>query len=503
MATTAPTTESDPLIGRLLDGRYKIVEKVASGGMGAVYRAVQQPLGRSVAIKVLKVDTDEATADAFRQRFFREASLCARLKHPNTVRIHDYGQTKDDIYYIAMEFLEGETLRRALGSKEPMAPLRAIDLMTQICASLSEAHGLGLIHRDLKPSNIILTVHADGREYANVVDFGLVKDLDTVEQGTTETGVLVGSPAYMSPEQILQGELDERSDIYSLGVILYVMLTGKKPFKQESLAAVIQRHLHVEPPVFSKVNPATQIPASLEWVTMTCLAKEPRDRFASAAELSRALRACSLEITGRFNSVEMSLTDGRLDLPPEIDSIVAHGLPRRPGARPSAPPTHPSLARQLEPSGTGTRLPWYIALASGPVIIFLLALIFLLLIGIGVVGWWRFASPSPAPSTVQPVQVAPTPALPRPAPRPAPPPAPVEEPEVEPEPAPAPRPVQRPRPRPRAAPQPRPAPRPAPRPEPTPRPAPAPQPAPQPDPVAPAPDNWGTVGDDLVNPWAK
>lgn len=508
MQTAKPSNEpSDPLVGRLLDGRYKVVEKIAAGGMGAVYRAVQEPLGRSVAIKVLSVDAKGPSADAFRQRFFREASLCARLKHPNTVRIHDYGQTKDDIYYIAMEFLDGETLRDAMGSGTPMNPMRAIDLMTQICASLSEAHALGLIHRDLKPSNIILTVHADGKEYANVVDFGLVKDIDTIEPGTTETGVIVGSPSYMSPEQIMQGDLDERSDIYSLGVLLYVMLTGRKPFRQESLAAVIQRHLHVAPPEFEKANPGGAISPSLEWVTMTCLNKEPKDRFASAAELARALRACSLEITGRFPRVEMSLTEGRVRLPASVTSIVDHS---RTGMAPRVhSQTQPTLARQIEPSGTRARIP-LMMLLGGPAVFMLLAA--MLAIGIAI-GLGIYAFSRPAPTTTPAVTVP----LPAPAPAPVPAVGPTERPQPVVEPAaPAPRPAApapvAPRPEPPPRPQPtKPRPQP-PKPKPAPGPAPAQAPpsppapspaAPQPQPATPAPDKWGTVGDDLVNPWAK
>ncbi|MCB9677812.1 MAG: serine/threonine protein kinase [Alphaproteobacteria bacterium] len=446
-STATPSSTDDSLLGRVLDGRYRIVEKIAAGGMGKVYRAVQEPLGRTVAIKILTLDPRDAAADTFRQRFFREASICARLKHPNTVRIHDYGQTKDDIYYIAMELLEGETLRDALTPGVPMDPLRVIDLMTQICASLSEAHSLGLIHRDLKPSNIILTRHADGKEYVKVLDFGLVKDVDSSIDGptATETGMIVGSPSYMSPEQILQQDLTPRSDIYSLGVMLYVMLTGRKPFRQESLAAVIHRHLNAPPPTFAQINPGAAIPPNLEWVTMTCLSKDPEGRFSTAGELVRALQACALEVTGRFNKIDMSITNGHLVLPTSIENAVG-SFPRSHASMTGhRSMTQPTLARQTEPTTTRTRVPW-IALLMGLPTVGIIGLVFLGLLT-GIVLTTLIMSTRGTRADIEPaVQLPPAPA---PAPVAAPVPAPVEpEPVAAPEPVapdPAPRPTRGPR----------------------------------------------------------
>lgn len=501
--TAGASEADDPLIGRVLDGRYRIVERVAAGGMGRVYRAMQEPLGRTVAIKILTLDPRDAAADAFRQRFFREASICARLKHPNTVRIHDYGQTKDDIYYIAMEFLDGQTLRDAMTPGVPMEPMRAIDLMTQICASLAEAHSMGLIHRDLKPSNIILTRHADGKEYVNVVDFGLVKDIENSLEGntTTETGLIVGSPSYMSPEQILQQDLTPRSDIYSLGVLLYVMLTGRKPFRQESLAAVIHRHLNAPPPSFAKINPGASIPPNLEWVTMTCLSKDPESRFASANELVRALQACGLELSGRFSRIEMSLTDGRLRLPSPVDDAVGFAGTRSAARTTSG--TMPSLVRQAEPSSTRVRLPM-IALLMGFPVMGILALILLGTVGgIGIAalvfGGGRSTRPTEIPDAIDLME--PPPPDPVPAPRPAPRPEPHDAVAPVPQPAPSVRPQPRPEPRPEPRPVSAPAPGTAPGPQPA---APVPQPVvdPLPTPVpAPQPAGWDDQDNDLKDPW--
>src|SRR5688572_7153666 len=195
---------ADPLVGRILDGRYKIIRRLATGGMGQVYLAEQQGLGRTVAVKVLSTPPSESETNDFRERFFREARLCSRLTHPNTVRIYDYGHTSDDVYYIVMEYLDGQTLTMVL-REAPLDPLRVIALAAQVCSSLSEAHALGLIHRDLKPDNLIITRPADGREFVRVVDFGIAKDM-LGGDAPTQAGMLFGSPGYMSPEQILRSE---------------------------------------------------------------------------------------------------------------------------------------------------------------------------------------------------------------------------------------------------------------------------------------------------------
>jgi serine/threonine protein kinase len=331
---SGPPSLGPSLIGRVLDGRYRILSELARGGMGRVYKAEQQPLGRPIALKVLEIGQREGDeAESFRQRFFREAAICAKLTHPNTVRIFDYGKTEDGIFFIAMELLEGLTLRQVLTSDAPLEPWRVIELTLQICGSLAEAHGLGLVHRDLKPSNIILTKHADGREFVNILDFGLVKDIG-VEAATeaTQAGVILGSPMYMSPEQILQSQLDGRSDIYSLGVTLFSAFTGRKPFRQESALALMNCHLNVPPPPFAEVNPELDLPASLEWITRTCLQKDPARRFASVKELARALRAADLELRGALPNLVMELDDaGRVRLPPEFEEqLSARGVSMSP-----------------------------------------------------------------------------------------------------------------------------------------------------------------------------
>ncbi|MCB9765649.1 MAG: protein kinase [Alphaproteobacteria bacterium] len=418
---------ADPLIGRVLDGRYRILTMIAKGGMGRIYKAEQQPLNRIVALKVLSVPpTDAGRGEDFRQRFYREASICSKLTHPNTVRIFDYGKSDDGIYFIAMEFLEGRTMRQILADEAPIAPWRVIDLLKQICSSLAEAHSMGLIHRDLKPSNVIITTHADGTEFVNVVDFGLVKDLEGAfgDGEQTQAGLIVGSPMYMSPEQILQGELTERSDIYSLGVIMYGALTGRKPFKQESALALMNCHINVPPPPFAEINPELEVSANLEWVVMTCLAKDPKGRFASVQELSRALSACDKELRGMVTGLQLEIQEGRVILPLELEEHLS----RRPAG--SSGPYSGSLTlnrpMQVEPPPP-RRVGLYVGLGALALLLFIGAAVLVLVAGTDTPPEATpAATVAPAPvEPAPPVEPSPpdgaaadTPAVPTPAPPP-------------------------------------------------------------------------------------
>ena len=340
---------ADPLVGRVLDGRYRIVRKLAAGGMGRVYLAEQTGLDRTVALKVLAKEA-KGEDTRFRERFFREAKLCSKLTHPNTVRIYDYGQTDDGVFYIAMEYLDGVTLSVLLKQSIHLDPIRTVNIASQICGSLSEAHAIGLIHRDLKPDNIIVTRTADGREFVRVVDFGIAKDTTNTDM-PTEAGMVYGSPGYMSPEQILDQPLSARSDIYSLGAILYRMATGAKPFGNTNPIALLSRHIYSPPASFASVCPGVEIPGSLEWVTMTCLAKDPSSRFATSSEVARALKICELEARGLLPKPALSLAEGRLTLPSEVEDALA-----RFGGDISVITPSPIAARSLSisPESTGS-----------------------------------------------------------------------------------------------------------------------------------------------------
>jgi eukaryotic-like serine/threonine-protein kinase len=304
----------DPLLGRVINDRFKIVAMVARGGMGKVYRAEQAPLGREVALKVLNPNYNGDQDPEFHKRFFLEASICSKLTHPNTVTIFDYGRTDDDVYFIAMELLEGRTLHRALREEGPFPPGRALHIARQIARSLREAHGMGVVHRDLKPANVYLVKHGDETDFVKVLDFGLVKNVADTGEDLTQTGLFMGSPKYMAPEQIRGERTDARSDVYALGVILYEMLTGKVPFDRSSSVNILMAHVHEPPQPFAVINPNVSVPASLEAVVMKALGKTPEERWDSMDELLVALKnlatdsgqsfagGASLELgtTGRF-----------------------------------------------------------------------------------------------------------------------------------------------------------------------------------------------------------
>lgn len=284
-----PSSEQhDPFIGKVINGRFTILELIARGGMGRVYRARQEPLGREVALKVLDPRHHPEDDHEFQARFFLEASTAAKLSHPNTVTVFDYGRTDDDIYYIAMELVEGKTLSALVKQNGPLAPLRATHIAIQIARSLREAHGLGVIHRDLKPANVLIAVHADEESFVKVLDFGLVKDLKNEEE-LTQQGMFMGSPKYMSPEQIQGGDIDHRSDIYSLGVILYYMLCGRAPFEESNQVKTLMAHIKSEVPPMTRAD-GQLIPAALQEVTLIALSKDQEFRYGSMNEVITALR---------------------------------------------------------------------------------------------------------------------------------------------------------------------------------------------------------------------
>ncbi len=280
----------DPLIGRVISDRFRIVSLIARGGMGKVYKAEQAPLGREVALKILNPNYQGDHDPEFHKRFFLEASICAKLTHPNTVTIFDYGRTDDDVYFIAMELLEGRTLHRALRDDKRIPAERALHIARQVCRSLREAHSLGVIHRDLKPANIFLVKHGDERDFVKVLDFGLVKDLDSKGEDLTQTGLFMGSPKYMSPEQIRGEHVDGRCDVYALGVILFEMLTGKVPFDRANSVNILMAHVHEEPPSIAEIAPEAGVEPYIEQIVLKAMAKNPEERFESMDAMLVALK---------------------------------------------------------------------------------------------------------------------------------------------------------------------------------------------------------------------
>ncbi|HMI86995.1 MAG TPA: serine/threonine-protein kinase [Polyangiaceae bacterium] len=271
-------------------GQYTLLEKLGEGGMGAVYSVRHAMLRRPTAIKLLPPQKFGARSVA---RFEREVQLTARLTHPNTIRIFDYGRTPDGIFYYAMEYLDGANLADVVDEGGPMPPARVIHILDQVAGALAEAHGIGLIHRDIKPANIFLTEQGGIPDVAKVLDFGLVKQVgETGPDPLTQADTLTGTPLYMAPEAITSPDLiDARTDLYALGAVGYYLLTGHDVFTGRTVVEVCSHHLH-SIPVPPSERLGTAIDADLEELILRCLEKDPAERPPDSRSLQRALRAC-------------------------------------------------------------------------------------------------------------------------------------------------------------------------------------------------------------------
>ena len=301
-------TAPDPLLGRTVAGRYRIVSLIARGGMGKVYRAEQSALGRLCALKVLAPGEQADKDPDFFKRFFREASTVAKLTHPNSVTIFDYGKDEDlGIYFIAMEYLDGRTLHRVLHEEGALEEARANRIAQQICRSLAEAHGFGLVHRDLKPGNVLLLDRSGEKELVKVLDFGLVKDISAKGDDLTQTGLFIGSPKYTAPEQVMGTEISVRADIYSLGVLLYELVCGKPPFDKKVSTATLMAHVSEQPPPLKQLNPDVVTSPAMEAIIFRCLEKNPENRYGSMREVLAALKGAAGEA--------LDAADGRGSLP--------------------------------------------------------------------------------------------------------------------------------------------------------------------------------------------
>ncbi len=258
--------------------------------MSSVYKATQEPIGRTVALKVLNHEFAKDPVNI--KRFIREAKTVGALRHRNILSIHDLGNTDEGLPFFVMEFLEGISLESLIDKSGAVAIPRALSMFCQICDGMSYAHSKGLIHRDLKPANIMLVRDEDGSELVKLVDFGIVKQTQpqSMTQKLTKVGEIWGSPVYMSPEQCMGSELDGRSDIYSFGLLMYEVLTGLPAFKGGgAIGAIISRQLSQMPATFSAVVPKLMIPDSLERIIFKAIQKKPDDRYASMDELRQAL----------------------------------------------------------------------------------------------------------------------------------------------------------------------------------------------------------------------
>ena len=277
-------------LGEVLQQRYKLTELIGKGGMAAVYKAKDLTLGATVAIKVLLPEVEEESGMV--DRFTREAKASAGVNHPNLVKLLNFGQDEDGSNFIVVEYLNGHSLAHLIKEEDQLGVERTLYIFAQICDGLEAAHRKNLIHRDLKPSNVMLINQDDEDDFVKVVDFGLAKFAGgNQSQQLTQTGEVFGSPVYMSPEQCRGLVVDHRSDIYSLGIMMYEALTGKLPLVGDNLVATISKHMNDAPPTFNQARPDLYIPERLEAVVMKALAKLPQDRFASMAEMKAAMEA--------------------------------------------------------------------------------------------------------------------------------------------------------------------------------------------------------------------
>lgn len=286
----------DTRIGTVLDARYRVDGLIAIGGMGRVYRAVQLPAGRVCAIKILD-ERAGAGLDDFRARFEQETLVLAGITHPNVVQVFDSGVTADGAPYLVMELVFGHTLREIVAREGPLEVERAVRLLNQACAGLRDVHARGIVHRDIKPSNLL--VHRpdgpDGDEQLKVLDFGLTKRIEN-DPEITRPGTVVGSPMYMAPEQVEGGAITPATDVYALGVALFLALTGAAPFETGTPTELMTRHVREAPPSVHVRRP--EVPVSIARIVDRCLQKDPSSRFTSATELSRALDAALVELGG-------------------------------------------------------------------------------------------------------------------------------------------------------------------------------------------------------------
>ena len=281
---------ADPLIGHILADRYKVLRTIGEGGMGRVYLAEHVRMGRLSAVKVMSPSL-APTPDAI-GRFNREAANASRINQPNVAAIYDFGETEDGTLYLAMEYVEGETLSAVLRREGPFSPTRAAEITGQIADGLTAAHHLGIVHRDLKPDNILVTRSHDGREWVKIVDFGIAKAMHSdPEQNVTSLGMAVGTPEYMSPEQIAGEQLDARTDLYSLGLVLFNMLTSALPHPAMTSKHSLVLRLTARPRTLADVRPNVAWPARLQVALDRALAPEPDERFRSVAELAGVVRA--------------------------------------------------------------------------------------------------------------------------------------------------------------------------------------------------------------------
>jgi hypothetical protein len=393
--------DDDAMLGRVLDGRWKITDLIGAGGMGAVYRVQHATIGKPMAVKVLHPRL--GTKGDWAKRFEREAQVGGKIGHPNCVAVSDFGTLDDGSFYLVMELLQGESLGDVLDREAPLPWRRALHITRHVLRGLGHAHEHGVVHRDIKPGNIFLARTDDDPDFAKILDFGIAKLVGEGGTTITQAGITVGTPAYLSPEQAFGGELDGRSDLYSLSVVLYEMLTGRTPFGDRDMVAMLTAHAVADPPAMGDIAPDAAIPPPVEALVRQGLAKQPGDRFQNASEYVARID----DLLGRVPT-----TSGvhAASFPTRgVHSSAATPLPYTPAPMAAAAPplvsgTHPVML----PPRPWKRTAGYVAAA-------------VLVVGLVAALASRGGEPakSPAPTKAAPAKTAPPkPAVKPPAPKP-------------------------------------------------------------------------------------
>lgn len=371
----------DPLVGQTLAGKYRIEGFLSQGGMGSVYRATHVMLGKPVALKLIRQEL--VTSPEVVRRFQREARAASLLTHPNIVTIHDLGQVEDGTLYLAMELVAGMSLKDLMAKDGPLDPDRAVRLCRKIAGALALAHRNRIVHRDLKPHNVMIARDDEGQEAPKLLDFGIAKAVESDGATLTSTGMVLGTPRYMSPEQAKGQPVDGRSDLYSLGIIFYEMLVGRVPFDDPSIPSVLMKHLAEPPQRPSELRPG--LAPAIESIVLRLLEKDPARRFQNAETLSGAFAAIEpsmpIREAGLVGTIptpaylapaalsgDRTITDQQLGHPAVGHTHGGMPAPTLPTPRPSLPAGRP-LSRPVNPkprrSGLGLPIAAAVLVAAG------------------------------------------------------------------------------------------------------------------------------------------
>ncbi|HMD86461.1 MAG TPA: serine/threonine-protein kinase [Terriglobia bacterium] len=337
-------------IGTVVRGKYLIQSRLGEGGMAIVYKAHHELLDESRALKVIRPDLARDTE--FMTRFKNEAIMARKLNHPNAVRVDDLDIAEDGLPFIAMELVVGDTLKTLVQQTGPLPVTLVLHIASPLCEALDAAHKLGLIHRDIKPENIVLVAQREGPPVPKILDFGISRLREETAQakGLTQTGMVIGTPEYMSPEQVMgkrRIEIDGRSDLYSLGVVMYRMLTGELPFQGESTMEMILQHLKTPPKAPHQLKPGLGIPEAVSSIVMKALEKDRENRYATGAEMAAAIKKTLRKIEWASVRKAAASVDAKSDAPgsPAVRSSAAPARPAPLGA--AAAPAPPAAEKPI------------------------------------------------------------------------------------------------------------------------------------------------------------